>query len=214
MKEKPNKNFFRLYIIFIGGRKFRVLTVITVVFGLLTWKLQGVPEKDSTEINTVDFNRDCGDLDKQATYRLKRSGSHRSTKVHAASYWNASGIIFEKGVTYNIRVINPKQATWKDDDHEPSPHEGWELKEGWLLSLSKFAQFVGILRAPEQDLFVLMGALFGRCEDGRTCAAHFPIGNGADFTAPADGEFCAYANDLQVTYWYNSGSVIARITRK
>jgi hypothetical protein len=70
------------------------------------------------------------------------------------------------------------------------------------------------LRAPEEKYFVLMGALYGKCEDGRTCATHFPIGNEANILAPADGEFCAYASDLPFMYWNNKGSVRVLVMRK
>ncbi len=219
MTEGSKKNHVRMRIFFIGLRKFIVLGFITIIFAGLYLKLEEISNPEPSKM----VARDCGDLDLQATYRLKRPGSWKFTEVHAKNYWNASGIIFEKGVTYKIHVFNPDQATWKDATqevtwkdacHEDSPNKGWWPKEGSVFWLSELGRLVGILRARDQDLFVLMGAFYGICEDGRTCAAHFPIGNGDDFTAPADGEFCAYANDLPFTYGNNSGSITARIIRK
>lgn len=212
MTEGSKNNQIRLRIVFIGLRKFIVLGIITIIFAGLFSKLEDLPYPKPSKW----VKRDCGDLDRQATYQLKRPGSNLLTEVHARSYWNPTGIIFEKGVTYNIQAFffYPEQAIWKDASHNPSPKIGWWPEEGLVLWLSEFARFVGILRAPDQKLFVLMGALYGKCEDGRMCARHFKIGNEVDFTAPADGEFCAYANDLPFMYGNNSGSISARIIRK
>jgi len=212
MTEGSKNNHVRFWIIFNGLRKFIVLGIITIIFAGLFSKLEDLPDPKPSKW----VKRDCGDLDLQATYQLKRPGSNMLTEVHARSYWNPTGIIFEKGVTYYIQAFffYPGQAIWKEASHEPFPQVGWWPEEGLVLWLSEFARLVRILRAPDHKLFVLMGALYGKCEDGRTCAAHFKIGNGTDFTAPGDGEFCAYANDLPVTYGNNSGSISARIIRK
>ena len=198
--------------------KFLILAVITVAYIVFVWKTDSIPKPvtiyDSENRPLTDLDRECGDLEGQATYRLKHPGSKMFTEVHAKSYWNASGIIFEKGVTYNIQVFNPERATWKDASNDEPPNKGWWPKKGMALWLSELGRFIGFLRAPKKDLFVLIGAIYGKCDDGRTCAAHFPIGNGTDFPAPADGEFCAYANDLPFTYGNNSGSITAQITRK
>ncbi len=203
--------------------KFLILAVITVAYIVFVWKTES--PKPETKYNTefrplTDLDRDCGDLEGQATYRLNGPGSdistevHLSTEVHAKSYWNAAGIIFEKGATYNIQVFDKEKATWTDKTVAAKPGKGWWPKKGMALWLSELGRFFGFLRAPDKDLFILMGAIYGKCEDGRTCAAHFTIGNGTDFTAPADGEFCAYANDIPFMYKNNSGAIIAQITRK
>lgn len=230
MTEGSSENHIGLRILLIGLRKFIILGVITIIFAILFLKLDELSVTEPTKWSV----RDCGDIDLQATYQIKPSDQIKPldkmkssepeafTKAfHAKSYWNPTGIIFEKGITYNIKVLNP-YAKWADATHNPNPNEGWWPNQkapllswdGFTYLLSKLGQFAGILRAPKEYLFVLMGAIYGKCEDGRMCAKHFLIGNGVDFTAPADGEFCAYANDLSFTYGNNSGALTLQITRE
>lgn len=207
--------------------KYLVLAVITVAYIVFVWNMESPSKpvaKYDTEIRPLtDLDRDCGDLEGQATYRLNRPGSKIFTEVHAKSYWNAAGIIFEKGATYNIQVFNHKTVTWKDASQKPAPDKGWWPEKGapigsfdWITYwLSEGGRYFGYLRVQDKKLFVLMGVIYGKCVDGRVCAKHFPIkNNNEDFTAPEDGEFCAYANDLSFMYGNNEGSLVLRIMRK
>ncbi len=151
----------------------------------------------------IAYDRDCGTLDWDETFHLPQ-GREVELEIRAESYWNASGLILEKGATYNFEVN--EESTWKDASKDATA-VGWKAT-GFLLAMRSLA------RAPDQKYFYFMGALRGACYDGLTCEEQFPIGKKAQFTAPADGEFCSFANDIPFMYWNNSGSLIIEITRK
>ena len=63
-------------------------------------------------------------------------------------------------------------------------------------------------------MFVPLGAIRGACLNGRICEQQFRIKpGGTTVTAPADGEFCAYANDLMFMYGNNKGQLSLTVTR-
>lgn len=200
--------------------KFLVLAVISVAYVFFVLSTESLPKpekKYETEIRPLtDYGRDCGDLKGQATYRLRRSGSKAHIRIEAGSFWNASGLILERGAEYVAEVV--KVNTWQDasegKDKPISPESGWWPIKGPVRWFSDLSRYFGALRYPEKDLFVLMGAIYGKCEDGRVCAKHIPIGNKADITVPADGEFCAYANDVATMYGNNKGSLVLQVMRK
>ncbi len=159
----------------------------------------------------VAYDRDCGTADWDETFRLVKAASV-TVKIKAESYWNASGLILEKGATYEFEVN--EGSTWKDAS-EDATAEGWKAT-GFLLAMHSLA------RAPDKEYFYLMGAIRGACYDGLICEEQFPIGDPkirdpigekAQFTAPADGEFCSFANDIPFMYWNNTGSIILTISR-
>ncbi len=153
----------------------------------------------------VAYGRDCSTADWDETFRLVKAASV-TVKINAESYWNASGLILEKGATYNFEVI--EESDWKDAGKDATA-------EGRIVPVTGFlAAMRSLARAPDQEYFYFMGALRGACYDGLTCEKQFPIGKETKFTAPADGEFCSFANDIPFMYWNNSGSIILEITRK
>ena len=153
----------------------------------------------------VAYDRDCGTLDWDETFHLPQ-GKEVELKIRAESYWNASGLILEKGATYKFEV--KKVLDWKDWNVDANA-EGWiEPPKNLVAAMRSLA------RAPDRNYFYLMGAIRGACYDGLTCEEQFPIGKKAQFTAPANGEFCSFANDIPLMYWNNSGSITLEITRK
>ncbi len=194
--------------VFLKFMALAILTGCAVVLGPLPEARAGT---DTRLKIAVDYNRDCGDLEGQAAYRLKESGSQAELTVKAESYWNASGLILEKGVTYRIKVTDPDKI-WKDWEQEAKA-TGWVKPPVSWLRL--FVVVTGpLVRFPDRNIFYLMGVIYGKCEDGITCARQFPIGVAVDITAPADGEFCSFANDLPFMDSNNSASIIIHITRK
>ncbi len=152
----------------------------------------------------VAYDRDCSTADWDETFRLVKAASV-TVKIKAESYWNASGLILEKGATYNFKVI--EESDWKDAGKDATA-------EGWIVPATGFLSAMrSLARAPNQEYFYLMGALRGACYDGLTCEKQFPIGKETKFTAPADGEFCSFANDIPFMYWNNNGSITLTISR-
>ena len=135
----------------------------------------------------IAYDRDCGTLDWKEKSRLAKAAS-MTVKIRAKSYWNASGLLLKRGETYNIVVV--EESDWKDAGRDAST-EGWVIPATGIVAAAR-----SLARAPEQKYFYFMGVLRGACYDGLICEKQFPIGKGTEFTAPADGEFCSFANDV------------------
>ena len=152
----------------------------------------------------VAYDRDCATLDWDEALSLAE-GESATLKIKAESYWNASGLILKKGETYNFEV--KKVLDWKDWG-KPANAEGWDEQETGIKLAAR-----SLAREPDKGYFYLMGAIRGSCYDGLICEELFPIGKGTTFKAPADGEFCSFANDIPLMYWNNDGSIILTISR-
>lgn len=155
------------------------------------------------------YHRDCAKLEGNAAHKFDRSDDSVRIVVKVDSYWNASGLILEKGVTCRISVKDNNE-TWKDDTRAATA-AGWWPEKGLVLLFVTFAE--SLIRDPQQRLYHLVGAIYGKCEDGRTCGRLFPIGPRHRVLSPADGECCAFANDLPLMYANNSGSLTIQIKR-
>jgi hypothetical protein len=214
-----------------------------------------------TKTISVDYGRDCGKFEGTATHRLNNPKDSARFAIKAASYWNASGLILEKGVTYHIAVDQVASSSpvkselwwnwcdaargvppgedqkWCDEAKKInssnqnkttknkssniareslSPGIGWWPRQGedscWFRLLLNLTRWMS--REPGEKLFYLMGALYGKCDDGRACGRQFPIGLETTFTAPTDGEFCAFANDYPTAYGNNAGAITVLVTRE
>jgi len=190
------------------GQMLSALMGVVVVMGSATWVHAQTDRKISI---AVDNHRDCGDLDGRRTHRLERRGEKVEITVNAESYWNASGLVLEKGVRY---TISPKpNSIWKDWGKEAGV-EGWEPESGFLKWFMSWAR--PLVRSPDEKLFQLMCLIWHRCGDSsRSCVTQFPIKTPGRTILPSmDGEFCAYANDLPFMYWNNSGEISLVIERK
>ena len=148
--------------------------------------------------------RICGDFSDQVVKRVSACGA--TTIVEANQYWNNSGLLLEEGVRYRVDIKDGE--TWRDARQEATA-TGWNKPETGLLKLLRemFA------RDTSKGLFHLLGAVHGKCEDGRACGYQFPIENGKSFMATDSGEFCAFANDLPFMYWNNRGEIEISISR-
>ena len=188
----------------------RVAIVTTTAVMLHPASQAGAQTGRSIEIS-IDYDCDCGSRNGEAIQRLEESGDHTDIKVRSKSYWNASRLILEAGVTY--RFEPSKQKSWKDLERDVDV-DGWWPEGGWLAWFMAVAR--PLLRAPDQKLFQLMGLIYRRCDDsGRGCATQFAIGKKGRTIRPSmAGEFCAYANDLPFKYGNNSGEIVLRITRE
>lgn len=157
-----------------------------------------------------DLKRDCGANFAFPKYRLDRGKAEVKLRVDAGNYWNAWRVQLEKDAVYDI-TVNGDTPTWRDKN-EISPPTGWGDK---ATGITKF--FIGgtkfLRRDPTQNLFHLMGAVYGNCVNGRQCAKQFQIGLGRKFKSPITGEFCAFANDVPIFYGNNSGHLEITVRR-
>lgn len=152
----------------------------------------------------VAYERDCAAIDESEMFHLTE-GESATLKIKAASYWNASGLMLEKGTTYNFEV--KKVLDWKDWGNDANA-------EGWVNPITGINLAArSLARAPDQKYFYFVGVLRGACYDGLICEKQFPIGKETEFTAPADGEFCSFANDIPLMYWNNEGAITLTISR-
>ncbi len=192
-----------------------VIGVLAAFEPLSPLQAQEMSEEGCTQ-RIVDYQRDCGAVvGQQSLFRLEKPGDCAKIEIDAESRWNASGILFEKGVAYHIRVIGGKDAVWYDEDIEATA-EGWctrpgskckrpgELK-GWIIGLMEPLRLFS-----DHDWFYLMGAVAAEEYE------QFPIG--IEIKDPKkpniEGEFCSFANDVSFKYGNNSRSLRLKITRE
>jgi hypothetical protein len=114
-----------------------------------------------------------------------------AAEIHAACYWNETGILLEAGRIYDFVA----EGQWIDlaicSGPEGNPHPVWTQR---LVEQYR--------RAPRQRYFMLMGAL------DRDPATIFPIGARlAGWKSPRGGRLTCFANDVPLMYWNNRGSV-------
>ncbi len=143
-------------------------------------------------------------------------------KVDAAAVWNKTDAHLtaeKKYVVSLVKVENsePKDKSCKKADKNPKDTLWFDCTQsatdrGWhhpsLISILSR----NLARNSDQDLFQLMGAVYGDCEKS-TCGRHFPVRLDRPFIAPADGQFYLYANDVAFKYKNNSGIVHVKISR-
>ncbi len=175
----------------------------------------------------IDYTSSCGDIDNlQSLNHLRHAGECVLLEVNARSRWNASGVLFEGGVKYELEVqlrADDEAPVWCDASIESSP-EGWQIpdKSGestlntcgdgdpvsfdrLTIAFLKFGKWTS--RARGENLFTLVGVTSDK--KGKP----FKIGMGTEHEATADGEFCSYANDSTFTYANNRGSLMLKVTR-
>lgn len=164
-----------------------------------------------------DYERECGrDID-LVIHRLQNPGDCVSISIHADSYWNASRVILEKDTSYRFEVSTVPESPLADKG-QPATPEGWLKRSDELGAISRAVVLLSqpFVRAKGRPLFYLMGSLHGTCKDALGCAETFAIGNGADssWTSPANGEFCAFLNDVPFMYGNNTGKLQLTVRRQ
>ena len=143
--------------------------------------------------------------------RLNMLAVGEQTKTVALSYllYNRTGIFIEKGTEYAISVnkVAGKDQQWRDAD-VTCDADGWDrgdvtmgLKEIAIAGMEPFR------RVPEADWFCLCGSIGDKDDNS------FKIGKKSKVKAPASGELCLFANDLNRFYGNNFGKLTVTIKR-
>ncbi len=181
------------------------------------------PAPATCRVLEFDYAAACGETDNlHSLARLREAEDCVLIEVDSRSRWNASGLIFEDGVTYKLEVQGDGPS-WCDASIRSSP-DGWKVPDEageskfekcdgpgkvtfgfFQLSLLRFGKWLS--RASDQNLFTLMGVT--SIKKGEP----FKIGMGTEHKAKADGEFCSYANDTTFTYANNDGSLMLKVIR-
>lgn len=119
--------------------------------------------------------------------------------------YNHTGLYLQAGQRYRIEV--PGEQQWRDAGIACDA-EGWNrgdiqkgIKELFIQASEPFR------RCPDADWFCLVGTI-GDCDDH--C---FKVGREQTFEAPATGELCLFANDLDRFYGNNMGKLKVTVER-
>jgi hypothetical protein len=192
-----------------------LIAILTSILSFYIQANEAFPQGTCKRWDHVDYQRKCGEIpNMNSLLHLSKDGDCAIIEINAKSHWNASGILFEKDVRYQIEVEGGKNAKWKDKSIETTA-DGWCLPpkakcEGtgdkaldWIIGLME-----PFRRAPDRNWFKLIGVVAG---------AEYqqdPIGNEGTLKPRSDGEFCSFANDLSWKYYNNSGTLKLKITRQ
>lgn len=130
--------------------------------------------------------------------------SERTLPIHAARYWNDTGIHLSKGVQYRMTVV----ASVGEPLHDASFVAHSIAGEDWQSLPHKAATLVHGKRMDEAKWFALIGTV----DKGQP----WVIVDGAVVTAPADGALVCYFNDVQIELFYrnNSGWIVLDVERQ
>ncbi len=209
-----------------------LIAILTSVLSLCLQANEAFPEGTCKRWDHVDYQRKCGEVPNvNSLLHLRQKDDCAILEINARSHWNASGILFAKGFTYEIEVLKGDKTTWCDASIE-STAEGWKVAEtntgnsgncpigkGGNSPVGPDVKFSGLTkwfilaseyfrRDSESNWFKLIGVVAG------TEYQQGPIGKKGTLTPKSDGEFCSFANDLSWKYSNNSGILELKITRQ
>jgi hypothetical protein len=116
--------------------------------------------------------------------------------IYAKNKWNETGVLLEKGETYQISSISIT---------EPLRDAGWKSSsiygENWQGFWHKL--FSKLKRKKNANWFALIGTV------DREHSWAFQ--SDTQFIAPESGMLVCYFNDVPIMYWNNSGKVVLNI---
>lgn len=139
---------------------------------------------------------------------LDETKTSHTLEIMSRKKYNHTGIYFEKGKTYRIEVVG--EGTWSDasiSNDDVRKGLGWDresVKKGLKEFIFKFKE--DNRRVPEAKWFELCGTI--KEDDSKA----FRIGNSQDYSSEYNGEFCAFANDLDKAYGNNTGRLKIKLT--
>ena len=115
--------------------------------------------------------------------------------IDARLHWNHTKVFLKQGERYDVTV--PPGQEWRDSGVKCGPEGFTNL----LVALFKPWLRVRTVHGRRAQFFTLIGTI------GESLKHAFIIGNGAQFTAAADGELVCFANDVNWAYSNNKGSI-------
>ena len=138
--------------------------------------------------------------------RTLAPGRRARFPVRAADTFNWSGVRIERDATYHLGTGGTQ--TWQDGGITCGAN-GWTSDQlPWFKEIL-VRQFENDRRVPAANWFELIGSL-GDDEDQRS---FFRVGTSHTFTAEADADLFAFANDLKTRYGNNQGQINVTIRR-
>jgi hypothetical protein len=187
------------------------LTIIFLALALTAPYSAKALEKECNIVHpSIDYKSKCGTRYTESISKALNKGDCFEVEVKADSKWNASGIRLDPKGKYDFQIID-EISPWMDAGIPATP-TGWKMDSKEVKEIGFFMKMFlqateKYRRVPDQHWFYLMGATSG------TEYKEFPIGSGISGQVVADGEFCAFANDLSLMYWNNTGSLRLKVTR-
>jgi hypothetical protein len=121
--------------------------------------------------------------------------------ITAATYWNETQLLLEKGNTYDLEIL-PKDQVWTDGNE---PLKKATDADGFsnILNLWNYLK-----RARHENWFALMGCI------NKNESTFFKIGFAyKNYTPPESGELVCFANDASEHYGNNKGTLFLTIKR-
>jgi WD40 repeat protein/acylphosphatase len=118
----------------------------------------------------------------------------RTAPIHAAQYWNDTGIQMVEGRQYRLTVVQGTGAPLRDANFIARSIEG----EDWDSLAHKTAQLLQGKRVDDAKWLALIGTIDGKHP--------WKITDGGIVTAPASGALRCFFNDVQLPAFYKNNS--------
>lgn len=125
----------------------------------------------------------------------------RTQPILANQYWNDTGILLQKDMSYRMSVVRDAGTPLHDASYQAGSIAG----EDWNSLPHKVAELVHGKRIDDARWFALIGTV--------DKAHPWVISDGGVVTAPATGRLLCFFNDVQLELFYrnNGGSVVLEI---
>jgi uncharacterized protein (DUF2235 family) len=129
--------------------------------------------------------------------------AQHTRRIHAARYWNETGVYLTKDTPYRLRLVPGVGEPLRDADSVARGIEG----EDWNTFAHRSAALLHGKRKDDAKWFALIGTV------DRDHA--WAIRDGAVFTVPVSGQLVCYFNDVQLEWFYgnNAGWVVLELDR-
>ena len=121
--------------------------------------------------------------------------------IDARIRWNRSGLWLTAGQSYEFKVDDVQN--WCDAGIDSTPDEG-HIKRRWYLEIPP-AKWLRRFR--KANWYTLVGSI------GKSPGSYFPIGGGRIYTPETTGELLSFANDAELFYGNNSGTLRLTVIR-
>ena len=121
--------------------------------------------------------------------------------VEAHNRWNRTWLRLTAGQCYELKVDDVQN--WRDAGIDSTPEAGHIRPIRWL----QVPPFKWLRRYWKANWYTLVGSI------GKTPRGYFPIGGGRTYTPETTGELFSFANDADLFYGNNDGTLRLTVTR-